>query len=83
MSGSVKCLCGRKRGDYTDLIVLDRNCHHSAFSGYKETYSDYSVVKCRRFIDTFPCPGFWRTKAKYVDELPSGYVDHNGVVCSD
>lgn len=46
--------------------VLDRNCNHSAFNGYKRTTSDYSSVKCGK------CGHVWRTKAAYVRKLPNG-----------
>ncbi len=66
MSAHVSCSCGRKKGDHTDLVVTQRNCHHSAFSGYHATYSEYSTVQCTR-----PgCFGIWRSKASYVDSLP-------------
>ena len=66
MSGRTPCLCGRKKGDHTDLVVVQYKCNHSAFNGYYYTPSDYSAVRCTR-----PgCPGAWRTKAAYVDDLP-------------
>lgn len=66
MSARNKCICGRKRGDYTDLIVTQRRCNHSAFNGYHRTPSDYSNVVCTRK----GCWGTWRTKASYVESLP-------------
>lgn len=66
MSGGTFCTCGRKKGDYSDLVVIMRNCNYSAFNGYHYTPSDYSLVECKRK----GCSGMWRTKARYVSELP-------------
>jgi hypothetical protein len=66
MSAYTRCICGRKRGDHNDLVVRMRHCNRSAFNGYRLTISKYSQVICTRK----GCPGSWRTKAKYVDELP-------------
>ncbi len=72
MSGHTKCECGRKRNDHEDLVVIARNENHSAFNGYKRTWSEYSHVRCTR-----PgCYGDWRTKAKYVDHLPDAGEQH-------
>lgn len=66
MSAHIPCSCGRKKGDHTDLVVVQYKCNHSAFNGYAYTRSDYSQVRCTR-----PgCLGSWRTKAAYVDDLP-------------
>lgn len=66
MSNHIKCECGRKSGDHEDLVVVQYKCNYSAFNGYHYTVSDYSEVRCVR-----PgCHGQWRTKAKYVDDLP-------------
>lgn len=43
--------------------VYTWHLNHSAFNGYKPTYSDYSGVMCLR------CNRHWRTKAKYVNSL--------------
>ena len=66
MSGHIACTCGRKRGDYSSLRVMMRNANYSHFESPKggKHYSDYSMVICTK------CSGQWRTKAKYVDELP-------------
>lgn len=45
--------------------VVHYHCNFSAFNGYHYTPSDYSLVQCGR------CGARWRTKAKYVDSLPS------------
>lgn len=66
MSARVKCTCGRKPGDHTDLAVTSYKCNHSAFNGYRYTPSNYSQVRCLR-----PgCFGSWRTDAAYVETLP-------------
>lgn len=44
--------------------VVHYRCNHSAFNGYRHTCSDYSAVTCEK------CGRVWRTKAKYVDNLP-------------
>jgi hypothetical protein len=59
MSGKVACKC-RPR----NLVVTQRRCNHSAFSGYRFTPSDYSAVKC------LECGQHWRTKAGYVRDFP-------------
>ena len=46
--------------------VVQRNYNKSAFNGYKKTWSPYSLVTCTNGM----CNAWWRTKAKYVDELP-------------
>ena len=48
---------------HTELVVRQRNCNHSAFSGYHWTPSDYSTVVCLK------CHYPWRSKARYVDYL--------------
>ncbi len=49
-----------------DWVVVHRMCNYSAFSGYKWTPSDYSLVSCPK------CRRSWRTKASYVNDLPNG-----------
>lgn len=46
-------------------VVECRNHHHSAFNGYRTTYSAYSRVRCTI------CQRVWRTNAQYVDTLPT------------
>lgn len=46
--------------------VVDYRCNYSAFSGYRRTPSDYSLVQCTR------CRTSWRTRAKYVEQLRRG-----------
>lgn len=68
MSSGVRCNCGRKRGDYTDLVVTMRKRNYSPFNGYRCMPSAYSVIECTR-----PgCSGRWRSKSQYVDDLPDG-----------
>ena len=64
MSGGVHCVdkVGTHRAG-GHWVVVQRNCNHSKFSGSRYTPSDYSEVRC------LECGHFWRTKAKYVDEL--------------
>jgi hypothetical protein len=54
------CQCLKDR----DWEITQYKCNHSAFNGYHWTPSDYSTVRCRT------CGGVWRTKAKYVEDLP-------------
>jgi hypothetical protein len=49
-------------------VVIHRNCNFSAFSGYAYTPSDYSLVLCDPQLGG--CGRRWRTKAKYVNDLP-------------
>ena len=45
-------------------VVYQRECNFSAFSGYQQTPSDYSGIRCTA------CGRRWRTKAAYVATLP-------------
>lgn len=66
MSIGYFCVCTTSRQEKRKhWVVVDRQCHFSAFSGYHYTPSDYSCVRCQT------CGRFWRTKAAYVGELPS------------
>jgi len=71
MSGGVFCRCGERKKPIHERqwFVWQRRCNHSAFSGYRETPSDYSAVRCR------VCHGSWRTKADYVLALPDGKLE--------
>lgn len=66
MAVTFSCQCGERKKPVKDRrwVVYQRNCHHSAFSGYHRTYSDYSTVKCNG------CGAVGRTKAAYVRDLP-------------
>lgn len=66
MKGS-GCRCTPK--DRSRWVVLDRLCHHSAFSGYRRTLSDYSSLVC------LGCGSIWRTRAAYVGTLPDAPAD--------
>jgi hypothetical protein len=70
MSGHIKCTCGRKRGDHSDLVVTERKC------GYDLRANRYGMTESSRVHCTRPgCYGSWRTKAKYVDSLPDEVRD--------
>jgi transcription elongation factor Elf1 len=46
------------------LFVSVYRGNWSAFNGYRRQYSDYSEITCDA------CGHSWRTKAKYVEDLP-------------
>ena len=77
MAVSFGCKCPERDKPVADRawVVIDRRCHHSAFSGYHRTPSDYSTVHCRC------CRAVGRTKAAYVDQLPDGTFD--GILAGD
>lgn len=68
MSGGNACQCAEREKPLRERawVVLQRWCNHSAFNGYRYTPSEWSALMCRE------CHASWRTKAKYVDELPDG-----------
>lgn len=55
--------CNRLIRNKANWRVVQRNCNHSAFNGYRQTPSAYSAVKC------LICCRTWRTKAAYVASL--------------
>lgn len=61
MSGDSAC---RNPWHRDEWFVRDRKVNYSAFNGGRRTPSDYSSVECP------VCPRVWRTKARYVDDLP-------------
>jgi hypothetical protein len=65
MSGGCSCKCEQSRKPLSERtwVVLQRNCNHSAFSGYRRTPSRYSSVRCTS------CRTVWRTAAVYVEQL--------------
>jgi hypothetical protein len=69
MSGGPVCECieliGRQAAS-SEWVVTQRRSSQSAFNGYRKTPSVYSEVACRS------CLRRWRTKARYVDDLPDG-----------
>ncbi len=70
MSGGNVCRCpeSKKPAQERKLwVVMQYKCNHSAFNGYHYTPSDYSSIRC----DGPGCNGLWRTKAAYVDDLPT------------
>jgi hypothetical protein len=53
-------------------VVIHYRHNHSAFNGYRWTPSDYSAVTCdgpRPESSDGKCGTWWRTKARYVEEL--------------
>lgn len=67
MANGFNCRCGERSKPVAERnwAVTQYRCHHSAFSGYHRTPSEYSTVICLN-----PgCHGVGRTKAAYVDEL--------------
>lgn len=60
----MRCAC-RKRDAWR---VLTREGNYSAFNGYRRAWSEYSEVHCER--EEGGCGAAWRTKARYVAELP-------------
>lgn len=65
MSGGTGCKCAESKKPIKDgnWKVIKYKYNESAFSGYRRTPSDYSIISCQS------CPATWRTKAKYVEEL--------------
>lgn len=55
-------------------VVVQRNCHASAFAGYRVTWSRYSGVRC------LECGAFWRTAARYVGRLRDAKGDESSRV---
>lgn len=72
MSGGFACKCDESKKPLGERrwFVSDRNCNHSAFNGYRRTWSDYSSIKCGT------CRACWRTKAAYVCLLRDADTDH-------
>ena len=68
MSVSFSCHCEERKKAIAERnwLVIDRNCNHSAFNGYRYEWSEYSLVHCRT------CGALGRTKAEYVDSLKDG-----------
>ena len=64
MSAHIPCICIPR--DRSGWVVRLRKCNYSYFERPKgqKHFSEYSTVVCKK------CGGTWRTKAKYVDELP-------------
>lgn len=68
MSQGKVCECGESKKPVRERkwVVWQRNCNHSAFNGYRRTFSEYSSVTCH------VCGAVWRTKANYVCLFPDG-----------
>lgn len=64
MSGGTVCHCGKRDA----WRVMTYRANFSAFNGYRMTPSDYSEVACLHRLGG--CGARWRTKAKYVEQLP-------------
>ena len=65
MASTFNCKCPERKKPIEDRNweVYQFKCHHSAFSGYRWTPSDYSSVSCQS------CGAVGRTKANYVLDL--------------
>lgn len=65
MSKGTVCHCPESKKPVKERkwYVRRYQCHHSAFNGWRETYSDYSLIECTA------CKALWRTKANYVEEI--------------
>jgi hypothetical protein len=61
MSSGLRCSC--KPPDRRFWRVTQYMSNKSAFSGYRQTPSRYSEIRCLQ------CGNFWRTKADYVCEI--------------
>lgn len=61
MSGGWACKDKTHRAQWQ---VTQRHCNHSAFNGYRRTYSAWSAVRCPE------CHAIWRTKGAFVNTLP-------------
>lgn len=77
MSGGPTCRCAERAKPLLRRrwVVIDRQCHHSAFAGYHYTPSFYSAIVC------LACGRVWRTKAAYVAQLrdaPSDWYNRIG-----
>lgn len=72
VSFSCKCEERKKKPEARNWGVIQRNCHFSAFNGYRRTFSDYSSVIC------LSCGRVGRTKANYVKLLKDVVTTNNG-----
>jgi hypothetical protein len=74
VSGGTFCQCGEADKPVAERrwAVAQRRCNHSAFNGYHRTPSEWSAVVCLNPS----CSGSWRTKARYVDQLPDAGNDY-------
>jgi hypothetical protein len=55
--------CRREHREFWAVVQYHGNA--SAFNGYHWQHSDYSGITCNS------CGRYWRTKAGYVEDLPS------------
>lgn len=65
MSSGPSCKCAESKKPPTERAwrVTQRNCNHSAFNGYHQTWSKYSALLC------LACGCVWRTTARYVASI--------------
>ena len=65
MSGGRSCQCPESKKPIAERAwrIIDYKCNYSAFSGYRQTASDYSKLRCSK------CRTIWNTKANYVDHV--------------
>jgi hypothetical protein len=68
MAVTFGCRCPERKKPVAERNwrVSQYQCHHSAFSGYHWTPSEYSTVFCLN------CNAVGRTKAAYVHQLKEG-----------
>ena len=71
MAKTFDCNCPERRKPVGERawVVRQRNCHHSAFNGYRRTPSEYSTVACLK------CGASGRTRAQYVAHLRDAEPD--------
>ena len=71
MSQGISCKCPELKKPVRERawFVTQRNQRCSAFDGYQCMSSDYSAVRCK------VCHACWRTKANFVDHLPTAPAD--------
>ena len=65
MSGGTCCKCPESKKPVAERAweVTQRNCNHSAFSGYHYTSSRYSAIRCTA------CRAIWRSTGRFVHML--------------
>lgn len=65
MSANIPCRCSGTREEKSkNWVIRQYKENRSAFNGYHPTPSDYSAIHCTK------CLAGWRTKARYVQDLP-------------
>jgi hypothetical protein len=61
--------CINRKAHTPWIVVIRRNSRCSAFEGYRRKWSPYSELYCPA------CEHLWRTKAEYVNTLPSATME--------